>query len=201
MQKYFLLTYRFVLVSSVIHVFHFLPPHGGSSASIPLCLSMSPSSCLHLVSRATAEETNGNSLILVNNLISAISPSTTSHLSPSWFDGNSYWLHCLRQWQRWLKINKFFDRWLFFLKKRGKNILWKLWQLQTRVWFHQDLGSLWLCLLGGPMACCCGRSSHWEVLLTQESQWKNCSSCWRRAIAWTNLPTVPTNCEWSSSKR
>lgn len=49
---------------------------------------------------------------------------------------------------------------------------------------------------GGLMGCCCGKSSLWEARLIQESQLKNSSSCWRRDIGWTNLPTAPMNCRF-----
>lgn len=47
---------------------------------------------------------------------------------------------------------------------------------------------------GGLTGCCCGRSSPWEARRTQESQWRNSLSCWRRDIGWTNLQSAPMNC-------
>lgn len=59
------------------------------------------------------------------------------------------------------------------------------------IWAH---GVCCCACSGGPMGCCCGRSSLWEAHHTQESQWRSSLSCWRRDIGWTNLPTAPTNC-------
>ena len=47
----------------------------------------------------------------------------------------------------------------------------------------------------GHLGCCSGRSSPWEALHIPASQWKSCSSCWRRVTEWTSPQHAHTSCK------
>lgn len=47
----------------------------------------------------------------------------------------------------------------------------------------------------GHSGCCFGRFSPWEAPRTQASLWKSCSSCLRKATAWTSPPRALMSCK------